>query len=44
MDTTMERLKLVPVRAYQRTRLKRLEQVRAHFRSLPHQYVFDFMK
>lgn len=38
------REKLVPVRAYERTRRRRLEKVRAHFRSYPHQYVFDFMK
>lgn len=38
------RAKLVPVRAYERTRLRRLERVRAHFRSYPHQYTFDFMK
>jgi hypothetical protein len=38
------RAKLVPVRAYERTRFRRLEKVRAHFRSYPHQYVFDFMK
>lgn len=39
-----EREKLVAVRAYERTRNRRLEQVCAHFRSYPHQYVFDFMK
>lgn len=36
--------KVVLVRAYERTRYRRLEKVRAHFRSYPHQYVFDFMK
>lgn len=36
--------KSVPVRAYERVRFRRLEKVRAHFRSYPHQYKFDFMK
>jgi hypothetical protein len=32
----------VPVRAYDRTRLGRLEHVRAHTRSWPQQLKFDF--
>jgi hypothetical protein len=44
MADVMARLKLVPVRAYVRTRFARLEHVRAHLRSYPHQYAFDFMK
>lgn len=43
-DKVIERAKLVAVRAYERIRFRRLEKVRAHFRSYPHQYVFDFMK
>lgn len=42
-DHACEREKLVAVRAYERTRNRRLEKVRAHFRSYPHQYAFDFM-
>nr|WP_303694230.1 hypothetical protein [Brevundimonas subvibrioides] len=43
-DNVGERAKLVAVRAYERFRFRRLEKVCAHFRSYPHQYVFDFMK
>lgn len=43
-DNTVDRVKLVAVRAYERVRLRRLEKVCAHFRSYPHQYVLDFMK
>jgi len=43
-DNTVDRVKLVAVRAYERVRFRRLEKVCAHFRSYPHQYVFDFMK
>jgi hypothetical protein len=44
MVQAIARVKLVPVRSYDRVRFARLERVRAHFRSFPHQYVFDFMK
>lgn len=44
MTDVIERAKLVAVRAYERVRFRRLEKVRAHTRSHPHQYVFDFMK
>jgi hypothetical protein len=43
-DHSEQRAKLVAVRAYERVRFRRLEKVCAHFRSYPHQYVFDFMK
>ena len=43
-DNTVDRVKLVAVRVYERVRFRRLEKVCAHFRSYPHQYVFDFMK
>lgn len=40
----IKQAKLVAVRAYERVRFQRLEKVRAHYRSYPHQYAFDFMK
>lgn len=38
----MGRPKIVHVRAYDRFRLGRSEHVRSHYRSLPHQYAFNF--
>lgn len=40
--TDMAKPKLVHVRAYDRTRLGRLEHVCAHTRSWPNQLSFDF--
>jgi len=43
MDSnSIERVKDVHVRAYDRTRLGRRERVREHWRSHPRQLVFDF--
>jgi hypothetical protein len=41
MSDFMERPKVVHVRAYERTRRGRLENVCEHWRALPHQYAFD---
>lgn len=42
MVSTMDRAKDVFVRAYQRVRFRRVENVCPHWRSRPHQLKFDF--